>query len=153
MSSTCSLFSIRNHKSKIANFEWLMLIFMINIDKQKKYWIIGAKDDLETAKILISSNRILHGMFFCHLTIEKMIKAHVVQQTDDFAPRSHNLIYLSEKAKLALNDEDELFLGILMKYQLQGRYPDYNPNIPDKEIVSLYIDHTEKLMKWLEEKL
>ncbi len=46
---------------------------MINIDKQIEYWQLGALDDLETAKILIESKRLLHGLFFCHLVIEKTI--------------------------------------------------------------------------------
>jgi len=125
---------------------------MIDIDKQITYWITGATDDLESAKILIESNRLLHGLFFCHLVIEKAIKANVVKQTGEIAPRSHNLLYLSEIAKLVFTEEDELFLGILMKYQLQGRYPDYNPNIPDKIKVNEYLIKTEKLLLWLQVK-
>jgi HEPN domain-containing protein len=126
---------------------------MIDIKKQLEYWINGAEDDLKTAKILIESNRMLHGLFFCHLVIEKSIKAHVVKQTAEVAPRSHNLIFLMEKAELQLDEDDELFLGILMKYQLQGRYPDYNPVIPDKIVIFNYLARTEKLKKWLKEKL
>jgi len=40
-----------------------------------------------------------------------------------------------------------------MKYQLQGRYPDYNPIVPDKAIIIDYLNKTEKLLKWLEAKL
>jgi hypothetical protein len=40
-----------------------------------------------------------------------------------------------------------------MKYQLQGRYPDYNPYIPKKEVVLDYFDKTEKLLQWLQAKL
>ena len=101
---------------------------------------------------MIESNRLLHGLFFCHLVIEKAIKANVVKQTGEIAPRSHNLLYLSEIAKLVFTEEDELFLGILMKYQLQGRYPDYNPNIPDKIKVNEYLIKTEKLLLWLQVK-
>jgi len=125
---------------------------MIDIDRQITYWITGATDDLESAKILIESNRLLHGLFFCHLVIEKAIKANVVKQTGEIAPRSHNLLYLSEIAKLVFTEEDEIFLGILMKYQLQGRYPDYNPNIPDKIKVKEYLIKTEKLLLWLQVK-
>jgi len=63
---------------------------------------------------------LLHGLFFCHLVIEKSIKAHVVKCTEDVAPRSHNLISLIEKTDLQLDEDTEVFLGILMKYQLQG---------------------------------
>jgi len=126
---------------------------MIDPEKQIEYWKAGAFDDFETAKVLIDKNRLLHGLFFCHLVIEKIIKAHVVKQTKDIAPRSHNLIYLSERANLIFNEDDEIFLGILMKYQLQGRYPDYNPVIPDKSKITDYLIKTENLLIWLAAKL
>lgn len=64
---------------------------MINVKKQIEYWIKGAEDDLLTAELLIREKRFLHGLFFCHLVIEKSIKAHVVSTTKDFAPRTFNL--------------------------------------------------------------
>ena len=126
---------------------------MIDLEKQIEYWKSGAFEDLETAKVLIDKNRLLHGLFFCHLVIEKIIKAHVVKQTKDIAPRSHNLIYLSERANLVFNENDEIFLGILMKYQLQGRYPEYNPVVTDKTKITNYLINTENLLIWLAAKL
>ncbi len=126
---------------------------MINIKKQIEYWINGAEDDLKTAGLLIREKRILHGLFFCHLVIEKAIKAHVVKTSGEVAPRSHNLIYLTEKTRLELDNETEIFLGILMKYQLQGRYPDYNPVLPDITKVNEYLEKTNTLLKWLKERL
>ncbi len=108
---------------------------------------------MDSAKILIEKDRLLHGLIFCHLVIEKINKAHVVKQTKEIAPRSHNLIFLSEKANLEFNEDDEILLGILMKYQLQRRYPDYNPIIPDKSKVNDYLIKTEKLLIWLKERL
>ena len=70
---------------------------MINTNKQIEYWIEGAKNDLEAAELLIKNGKILHGLFFCHLSIEKAIKAFVVKETKEVPPGSHNLIYLSEK--------------------------------------------------------
>jgi HEPN domain-containing protein len=125
---------------------------MIDVGKQMAYWQNGAADDLESAKILIDSNRLLHGLFFCHLVLEKAIKAQVVKVTNEIAPRSYNLFYLMELAKLNFAEEDEIFLGILMKYQLQGRYPDYNPNIPSSDKANDYLLKTEKLMLWLQMK-
>ena len=52
---------------------------MININKQIEYWTKGADDDLLTAEILIREKRILHGLFFCHLVIEKAIKAMLLR--------------------------------------------------------------------------
>ena len=126
---------------------------MIDVKKQIQYWVDGAKNDFESAIVLIESKRYLHGLFFCHLVIEKMIKAHVVKNTNEIAPKSHNLLYLVEKANLKLAEEDEIFLGILMKYQIQGRYPDYNPKIPNQSDVKKYVQHTKRMMQWLEMKL
>ena len=69
---------------------------MVDIQKQIDYWINSADDDIITADLLIHEKRILHGLFFCHLVIEKAIKAHYVKTTGDVAPRTHNLINLSE---------------------------------------------------------
>ncbi len=126
---------------------------MIDVHKQIEYWIEGSEDDLLTADLLIREKRILHGLFFCHLVIEKAIKAHIVKISRDVAPRSHNLIYLSERAGLDFDDEIQIFLGILMKYQLQGRYPDYNPVLPNKIKVNEYLENTKTLLQWLKAKL
>jgi HEPN domain-containing protein len=126
---------------------------MINIQKQIEYWINGAEDDLLTANLLIREKRILHGLFFCHLVIEKAIKAHIVRISGEAAPKSHNLIYLSEKTGLEFDEEIQIFLGILMKYQLQGRYPDYNPVLPDTIKVNEYFEKTKTLLQWLKVRL
>lgn len=89
---------------------------MINIQKQIDYWMSGAEDDLVTADLLIRGSRVLHGLFFCHLVIEKSLKAHYVQKNEDIAPRTHNLVILSENAGLDLDEDTQIFLGILMKY-------------------------------------
>jgi HEPN domain-containing protein len=126
---------------------------MIDIKKQIEYWTRGAEDDLSIAELLIREKRILHGLFFCHLVIEKAIKAHIVKTSGEVAPRSHNLIYLSDKAGLVFDNETEIFMGILMKYQLQGRYPDYNPVLPDILKVNEYFEKTKTVLQWLIERL
>lgn len=123
----------------------------INIDKQ--VWITGATEDLEVAEILIEQRRFLHGLFFCHLVIEKAIKSHVVKVTGELASKSHNLIYLSEKSGLSLENETLEFFGVLMKYQLEGRYPGYQPFIPDHRVVQEYLNKTKKHLSWLKERL
>lgn len=126
---------------------------MINTNKQIEYWIEGAKNDLDAAELLIKNGKFLHGLFFCHLAIEKAIKAFVVKETKEVPPRSHNLIYLSEKAHLLLSEEFTLFIGILMKYQLEGRYPDYQVEIPSFEMTNEYFLKTKELLQWLANQL
>ncbi|HEY3250691.1 MAG TPA: HEPN domain-containing protein [Ignavibacteria bacterium] len=125
----------------------------MDIEKQIDYWIDNAFKDMESADLLILNGKYLHGLFFCHLVVEKALKAHVVKFTKDHPPKSHNLPLLAKKADLSLSDDFMDLLGILMTYQLEGRYPEHTPVIPDKNTVYLYLNQTKTLMKWLKEKL
>lgn len=125
---------------------------MTDLQKQTQYWLEQSDSDLETAEILLKNGRILHSLFFCHLAIEKAIKALVVDSTEDFAPKSHNLFFLTEKAKLSLPDEFEALCGTLMKYQLEGRYPDFEPVVPSKDRASEILAETIEFQKWLKKK-
>ena len=126
---------------------------MINLGIQIEYWINTAKSDLDTAELLIRESRYIHGLFFCHLAIEKGLKAHVVKASGQIPPKSHNLIHLLDLSNIEFGESNEDFLGILMKYQLEGRYPDYNPVIPVKEKVLEYMNKSKEMLIWLERKL
>jgi len=126
---------------------------VLNTGKQIEYWIISAKSDLDTAELLIRESRFIHGLFFCHLAIEKGLKAHVLKVTGNIPPKSHNLIYLLGLSNIEFEESFEDFLGILMKYQLEGRYPDYNPVIPTKDKVVDYLNKTKEMLIWIERKL
>ena len=125
----------------------------MDLNKQIKYWTDGADSDIDTAKILIKNEKYLHGLFFCHLTIEKTIKAHIVKSTHQIPPKLHNLFRLLETTGIDADDKTLEFFGILMKYQLEGRYPDYNPVVPDKRKVRGYLKKTEEMLSWLKKKL
>ncbi|MCD4817913.1 MAG: HEPN domain-containing protein [Candidatus Cloacimonetes bacterium] len=125
----------------------------MNIEKLIEYWINASANDVNTAELLINNDKYLNGLFFCHLVIEKAIKAHVVKNTQQMLPKSHNLFFLFEKANLKIEEKDKYFLGILMKYQLEGRYPDYDPFIPSKTTVTEYLIKTKEIFQWLKEQL
>jgi HEPN domain-containing protein len=125
----------------------------MDIKKQIEYWINSSEDDLETAGLLIKNNKILFGLFLCHLCIEKAIKAHVVRCTGNVPPRIHNLSFLIEKTDLALSESQLLLCDTLMFYQLEGRYPGLNPRIPSKRKSEGILTHTNDFFKWLKAKL
>jgi len=62
-------------------------------------------------------------------------------------------LHLSEKSEIDLDEDTSIFIGILMKYQLEGRYPDYQPFIPESAKVEEYLDKTKKLLLCLKLKL
>ncbi len=125
----------------------------MDIQKQINYWHSGSLSDIETAGILIEKKKYREGMFFCHLAMEKMLKALYVKKTSELAPKSHNLFMLAEKSGIKLNDEIEYHFGILMEYNIQGRYPEPSGTEHDGEQVSRFMDKTTEVMKWAEKML
>lgn len=125
----------------------------MDLQKQIKYWVDNSVSDFETAEILIKNGKILHGLFFGHLTIEKILKAHVVKSTKDIPPKTHNLLRLLEKTDLQLNDNQIQLLNTLMVYLLEGRYPEYYPGVPSSTVADRILAQTKDLLIWLKEKL
>ncbi|HBX51844.1 MAG: hypothetical protein A2275_00545 [Bacteroidetes bacterium RIFOXYA12_FULL_35_11] len=125
----------------------------MEVKKQIEHWINTAVDDLETAELLIKNNKILFGLFICHLCIEKGIKAHVVRCTFNVPPKVHNLSYLLEKTDLIPSESQLLFCDTLMYYQLEGRYPAFYPKIPTQAKSEEILQQTKDLLQWLKAKL
>ena len=79
---------------------------MIDVERHIIYWREGSQEDWVVGQELVERGRIRHGLFFVHLALEKVLKAHVCRQTRDLAPRIHNLVRLAEQAALPL-DQDQ----------------------------------------------
>ncbi|MEI8132542.1 MAG: HEPN domain-containing protein [Leptolinea sp.] len=121
----------------------------INIAKQVEYWKNGSKEDIEVTRDLIAGNHIRHGMFFLHLSLEKILKAHVCKTIQDVPPRIHNLVRLAELAQLPLIHEQKYFLEEINNYNLEGRYPDVLTPVPDLQSAKEILARTEGLYQWL----
>lgn len=126
---------------------------MFNEQKQIVYWKTTALDNLETAEILFEKRKFRECLFFCHLTIEKLLKAHFVKAQKDFAPKVHNLEYLYSKTNHTLPESYYDFLPRIMVYNIEGRYPDYDFPQPSKETTSEYLKTSKEIIEWLLQKL
>lgn len=51
-------------------------------EEEIRYWARIAKDDIRVARHLLDAGDRLHAMFFCHLAVEKMLKALFVKNPD-----------------------------------------------------------------------
>jgi len=122
---------------------------MLDIQKQIDYWRKGAAEEWELATHLLDEDRIRHGLFLLHLTIEKAIKAHVCKKTGDVAPKSHNLLQLAEIAGLVVSQEESDFLGELSLFSIEGRYPDFYGELPLAQDVRRIRQETERIYLWL----
>lgn len=130
---------------------------MINKEENITYWQATAKDDLEAIDFLFEGKKYVQALFFAHLSLEKILKAHFVKDNEEnVPPRTHNLIYLYQKTHLKLSEEDTDFLQIMNTFQLEGRYPDYLSFLHRttlKEQAFTIINQVKTLFRCLQEKL
>ena len=90
------------------------------------YWLSTAENDWITVDALFAAKRYLHCLFWAHLTLEKLAKAHWVKNSEEnIPPKVHNIIWLLEEAKTEMPPEDLMFLEVFNRFQLSTRYPDY----------------------------
>jgi HEPN domain-containing protein len=122
---------------------------VVDIEKQIDYWRDGSGEDFEVARELVDLGRTRHGLFFAHLALEKMLKAHVCRATGELAPKIHNLLRLAELAKLSISNQQRVILGRFNQYQLEGRYPDKLPKPASKNKAKAALKEGEEILVWL----
>lgn len=127
-----------------------------DVQKVVEHWREGSTSDIRSAKLLLAGKQLLQSLFFCHLAIEKSLKALIVKETKDHAPFMHNLVYLSGKSALELTKDNLLFLELMNRYNIEGRYPSYKAKLR-KEITRQFVEEhlklTEEFVKWCQKHL
>lgn len=94
----------------------------MNFDKVIQYWTESAEEDWLVVEHLFDSGDYRHALFFGNLFLEKLLKALVVQARREHAPRTHNLLFLAERAGLALTEEQHNTLLRVTAYNIETRY-------------------------------
>jgi HEPN domain-containing protein len=131
---------------------------MIKIKEVINYWRKTAEHDFITMLSLYKSKRYSDCLFYGHIVLEKILKAHVVKETNAHTPHTHNLVDLAKKIKDETNFNESMiiFLREVNKYNIRCRYPDeklehYKKCTPNftkrrlKKIIKLYNSLCQKL--------
>lgn len=126
---------------------------MVDINQQIVYWCQGAQEDWEVGLQLVNSGKSRHGLFFAHLALEKVLKAHVCRFTQEIPPRVHNLVRLSEIAELSLESGQLDILAEMNEFNLEGRYPLTFLTPPTKQETQTYIKRASEVFQWLIQQL
>lgn len=114
-----------------------------------RFWEEGSKEAWQTVQALLSSKRYLHALFFCHLTLEKLLKAIYVLHCKQAPPPVHSLGWLAEKAGISLAADEMKQLEEITAFNISGRYEDYRQRLYKKAnsvYVSRWVRCTERLM-------
>ena len=99
---------------------------MMTKQQHIEYWINTAEDDWDSVEVLFNGKKYLQSLFWAHLVLEKLAKAHWVKNKEgNTPPKIHNLITLLRQANVDLGEEKMNFLVNYNNFQLSTRYPDY----------------------------
>ena len=128
------------------------------MDKNVKYWLDLADDDISVVKLLISGEKYLQAGFFCHLVAEKSLKAIIASVSSDVPPKTHDLAKLSVRAGIfdELSDSQQRLLKELSPLNIEGRYPEYKSHISQmltSEKANDLRQETEDFLCWIKKKL
>lgn len=88
------------------------------------YWKKSAQHNWETALILFKNKRYDACLFFCHLSLEKLLKGLVVKKTNKQAPYIHDLEKLAYLAGIKFSKEQLEYLHKITSFNIAGRYAD-----------------------------
>ena len=117
-----------------------------------KYWLAGSKEDFDSAEILYQNKKYHHALFFCHLSIEKMLKAIIVGSTKAAPPLIHDLVRLAERAAVPLTERRKNELAEITTFNIEARYDDYKLSFrkkAKKQFALKYLRKTKKILQWL----
>ena len=76
-------------------------------------------------------------------------RGHVRRNTQDLAPRLHNLVRLAELAALQPDESRLSTSADLNAFSLAGRYPDAMGPLPTPEEADAYIQRAQEVFLWL----
>lgn len=103
-----------------------MKITLTQQQEQMEYWKKGALHDQKIAKTLWDSEHYDACLFFCHLSLEKCLKYHVVSHKKEFPSRTHDLVRLLSKTHFNLPEKYMKDLEVFTTFNLESRYPESN---------------------------
>lgn len=122
-----------------------------------KYWIETAEEDLASAQALFESKKYSWCLFISHLVIEKLLKAHFVNDYEtEQLPKTHDLLRIADKIKLDFSEKQKNFLEEINDFNIAARYPDYKREfykLCTFEYTNDKFNVIKELIKWLKSNL
>ncbi|MBN1491347.1 MAG: HEPN domain-containing protein [Phycisphaerae bacterium] len=122
------------------------------------YWVDLAGYDMDTAKAMLQTGRLLYVGFMCHQVAEKMLKAWWASTRDSTPPHTHNLVTLATLSGLfdVLDSAQRGLLDTLGPLNVESRYPADQQRLLaalTPERCEMLIGQTEELRQWIHSKL
>ena len=122
----------------------------------ERYWFKSANRDYKTMKIMLENKRNNWCLFLGHLVIEKLLKGLYARNNPEnpVAPKTHNLILLSQKSGLEVPSNIKEKIQIINTFNIATRYDDYKESFYKKctdEYTKLQVKNIKEVLKWIKE--
>lgn len=108
---------------------------------------------MDASATLLEKGHFRHSLFFAHLALEKLLKAHITKNTSAVPPRIHHLSRLAELAGLSVDEDKQEFLRTFGAYQIEARYPDWQMVDLDKYGAQAEWQKAKEVFEWLNQQL
>jgi len=123
------------------------------LKKTTRNWIASAKYDMASARHMFNTKRYIHVIFFCHLAIEKMLKAMVAESQEKHPPYTHDLYELIRLAHLDIPEAHQVVIAKLNQLSIATRYPEDLDQLVKsypKSVAQDFLKQSRAVLKWLE---
>jgi HEPN domain-containing protein len=120
-----------------------------------KFWLNSCLDDFGTAKAMFTAYRYNYTMFMCQQSLEELLKAIIVMQTQDQPPFIHDLILLSKKIAFKIPKQIQENLRDINPHYIIARYKPqrFDPKIYSRHSAKETIKATQGVIKWFTKKM
>lgn len=128
----------------------------MTLQEAVNYWLKSAVEDFKTAETLFVAKRHVHCLFFCHLFVEKILKALIVKNTKNSPLPIHNLKRLAKDSGVELNEEQTNLLKEINEFNIRARYNDVKFRFYKKatpRFTQKYFQKSKELYLWLKNRL
>src|SRR4030042_1618352 len=129
----------------------------MNNQKISQKWIDRVAYDIDTAKAMLQTVRLIYAIFMCQQSLEKCLKALLAYEDKEIVP-IHNLRRLAEQASVIqeLDDPTLVRLDFLLSYSINARYKEDLKQLSKgitESVVQDFIQFSEGLITWLCQKM
>jgi len=120
-------------------------------------WLDRVIYDMDTAKAMLQTGRLVYAIFMCQQSLEKCFKALLAYEDKEIVP-IHNLRRLAELAMVNQELDEATFvkLDFLSSYYINARYKEDLQQLSKgitEPVVQDFIQFSEGLIAWLCQKM
>jgi HEPN domain-containing protein len=122
-----------------------------------KRWLDRVAYDMDTAKAMLQTGRLIYAIFMCQQSLEKCFKALLAYEDKDIVP-IHNLRRLAELANVIheIDDSTMVKLDFLSSYYINARYKEDLQQLSKgitESVARDFIQFSEGVIAWLYQKM